>query len=135
MPMTLEISRKTLLDTEIRRAEEQALVVLRGELDLSTASQLFNQLAELSRAGVRHVALDLGDLAFTDSTGLSVIVAEHKRVESLGGELIIFSPQPNVRRLFEVSGLSEYLTIRPATDASSGRTNPGRHVTAEDELA
>jgi anti-anti-sigma factor len=42
-----------------------------------------------------------------------VIVAEHKRVESMGGELIIFSPRPRVRKVLEVTGLGNYLNIRP----------------------
>jgi anti-anti-sigma factor len=103
------------LETEIRKvAQQHALVMLDGELDASTVHLLYEQLAALAREGTMHVALNLAELDFIDSTGLSVIVAEHKRVEAMGGELIVFSPRPNVRRLLELTGLDEYLNVRPA---------------------
>jgi anti-anti-sigma regulatory factor len=60
-----------------------------------------------------HVALSLAELDFIDSPDLSVLVPEHKRTESMGGELIIFSPRPRVRKVFEATGLDEYFNIRP----------------------
>jgi stage II sporulation protein AA (anti-sigma F factor antagonist) len=48
-----------------------------------------------------------------DSTGLSVIIAEHKRTTSLGGELVIHSPQEPIRKLFEMTGLFGLLDIVP----------------------
>jgi anti-anti-sigma factor len=111
--VALEIRRNALLSPEVRRAENYALVVLSGELDTSTAGQLYEQLAELTRDGVIHVALDLSGLEFMDSTGLSVIIAEHKRTNASGGELVILSPQSPVRRLFDITGLMGVLQIHP----------------------
>jgi anti-sigma B factor antagonist len=110
--VALEIRRNALLSPEIQRDEHQALVLLSGELDASTAGQLYEQLAELTRDGVVHVALDLSALEFMDSTGLSVVIAEHKRTTASGGELVVVSPQTQVLRLFEITGLTEILHIR-----------------------
>ena len=105
--------------------------MLDGELDTATAAQLFEMFAELAREGIKHVALNLAELEFIDSTGISVVVAEHKRVDSMGGELIIFSPRPRVRKVLEVTGLGNYLNIRPGKrDASLGRDDPEQHGTA-----
>ncbi len=112
--MVLAVSRSIGLDADIRTAEQHGLVMLAGELDAATAGQLFDTLAELAREGVIHVSLNLAELDFIDSTGISVLVAEHKRAESMGGELIIFSPRPRVRKIFEVTGLGEYFNLRPA---------------------
>jgi anti-sigma B factor antagonist len=88
-------------------------MTLEGDLDLSTAAQLYERLDELARAGFNHVALDLSDLQFLDSTGLSVLLTEHKRAESVGGELVILSPTRKVRRVLQITGLDSYLNIRP----------------------
>jgi anti-anti-sigma factor len=129
--LTLLVSREKSLDTEIRQVEHHALVMLDGELDTATAAQLFEMFAELAREGIKHVALNLAELDFIDSTGISVVVAEHKRVESMGGELIIFSPRPRVRKVLEVTGLGNYLNIRPGKrDAPLGRDDPEQHGTA-----
>jgi anti-anti-sigma factor len=111
--MALEIRRSAPLITEIRGSKGHALVFLTGELDVSTAGGLYEELARLSRDGVVHVALDLSDLEFIDSTGISVIIAEHKRTASAGGELIILTPHRNVRRVFEVAGLMDVLDVVP----------------------
>jgi anti-anti-sigma factor len=111
----LRISRNDeILETEIRKAPpEHALIMLAGELDASNVSRLYEEFADLARAGIRHISLNLAELEFVDSTGLSAIIAAHKRAVKLGGELIIFSPQPQIRNLFAVSGIDDYLNIRP----------------------
>jgi anti-anti-sigma factor len=118
--MTLDIRRSAPLLTEIRGAQSHALVLLTGELDISTAGGLYEELAGLSHEGVVRVALDLTDLEFIDSTGISVIIAEHKRTASAGGELIILTPHNNVRRVFEVAGLMEVLDVLPTEAPGKG---------------
>jgi anti-anti-sigma factor len=111
---TLRNSQKTILESEVRTVPpEHALVMLAGELDISNVSHLSEILSELTQKGMRHIALNLAELDFADSTGLSAIMAGHTRAEMLGGELIIFSPQPAVRRLFTVCGVDRHLNIRP----------------------
>lgn len=119
--MALDVRRSAPLSTEIRGSKGHALVILAGELDVSTAGGLYEELAALTREGVIHVALDLTELEFIDSTGISVLIAEHKRTASAGGELIILTPHHNVRRVFEVAGLIDVLDILPP-QASNGRT-------------
>jgi anti-sigma B factor antagonist len=108
------VARKELLEIEIRRAPPHALVMIAGELDTSNVSQLYQHLAELAREGICHVALNLAELEFIDSTGISAFVAAHKRTIERGGELILFSPRPPVRRTFEVAGVEAFLNIRPS---------------------
>jgi anti-sigma B factor antagonist len=55
-------------------------------------------------------------VTFMDSTGLAVIVTEHKRMRHSDGTLTIFSPPSSVRRLFEITGLTTVLDIVPATE-------------------
>ncbi|HUE06855.1 MAG TPA: STAS domain-containing protein [Acidimicrobiales bacterium] len=119
--MALDIRRSVPLITEIRGSEGHALVLLTGELDVSTAGGLYQEFAQLNRDGVVHVALDLTGLEFIDSTGISAIIAEHKRTASAGGELIILTPHRNVRRVFEVAGLMDVLNVLPP-DSSGDAT-------------
>ena len=73
-----------------------------------------------------HVALDLTALEFIDSTGISVLIAEHKRTASAGGELIILTPHRHVRRVFEVSGLMDVLRRPAAEIAERDAARPSR---------
>jgi anti-anti-sigma factor len=118
--MTLEVRRGAPFTTEIRGSKGHALVILRGELDVSTAGQLYEELATLNREGANHVALDLTALEFIDSTGISVLIAEHKRTASAGGELVILTPHRQARRVFEVSGLMGVLHVLPPENPEKG---------------
>ena len=82
-----------------------------GELDLATASLLEEQLHELRSAGFRHVVLDLRELTFIDSSGIRVIVAEHRWAESTGHEFSLVSGPPAVQRALEVCGLLGLLHV------------------------
>jgi anti-anti-sigma factor len=104
------------LEIDVQNSEERTLVTLSGDLDASTASSLYDALSELEVENVRHVVIDLAKVTFMDSTGLAVIVTEHKRLKHSDGSLTIFSPPSSVRRLFEITGLTTLLDIVPANE-------------------
>ncbi|MDQ4069670.1 MAG: STAS domain-containing protein [Actinomycetota bacterium] len=84
---------------------------LLGELDMSTAPQLRDELARLASGGASVVTLDLSDLAFIDSTGLSVLITALKRLRQQGGDLTLRSPTPGTRKVLEITGLTQVFSI------------------------
>src|SRR5580693_5391653 len=69
----------------VRRAGREAFVDLSGELDLASAPQLRELLVTmLIEDGPSRLVIDLSDLVYLDSTGLSVLVTAHKRASSTG---------------------------------------------------
>ena len=86
-------------------------VHLRGELDLSTAPRLREELLRLSSDGATAVTVDLSELEFVDSTGLSVLITALKRLREKGGDMELRSPNPGTRRVLEITGLTEVFAI------------------------
>ena len=80
------------------------LVSFRGELDLSTATGLVDWLVEISGS---KIVIDLSELTFMDSSGIAVFV---QAKNELGDSVVLTRPQPNVKRLFEITGLSDLFT-------------------------
>ena len=101
---------------QVIQSPDVVIFRLRGELDLATSPQLRHELAERTKPGVSKVVLDLSELSFMDSVGLSILVAEHKKVTELGGTLVIQNPATRVHRLIEISGLTQYLNIESDGD-------------------
>jgi anti-anti-sigma factor len=101
------------LQITVSQMEDRTLIVVAGELDALTVPFLREMFVEVLGAGARDVVLDIGLLKFVDSTGLALFLTIHKKLEVDGHKLVIFSPTPMARRLFEVTGLTEFLSIQP----------------------
>jgi len=89
--------------------EGLTVVLLSGELDLSTAPVLRECLERLSSAVGRTVLMDLTNLTFVDSSGISALIMGCKRTRAQGGSFSLISPQPTVRRVLQMQGVFEYL--------------------------
>lgn len=112
----MDSNKRDPLEIEVQQSKSRTLVMIAGELDASTASYLYDALSDLELADAHNVVLDLAKVTFMDSTGLSVIVTEHKRLNHVNGTLTIFSPPSSIRRLFEITGLTATLDIVPANE-------------------
>ncbi len=85
-----------------------AVVSVTGEVDLATAPQLEQALgAALAEPGVTGVRVDLSGVEFMDSAGLRVLVAALRKAEDAGVGLELHAPHERVRRIIEITGLSE----------------------------
>lgn len=80
------------------------LVSLHGELDISSAVGLLDWLLEISGS---TLIIDLSGVSFMDSSGIRVMVQAKNK---MGDALVLTRPQRNVRLVFEVSGLDDWLT-------------------------
>lgn len=92
-------------------AEPAYEIQLLGELDMSTAPQLREELARLASDGATQVTVDLSELQFVDSTGLSVLIGGLKRLREQGGDMALRSPTPGTRRVLEITGLTQVFSI------------------------
>ena len=78
-----------------------------GEIDAHTAPLLS---AAIDAAGPQ-VELDLSGVEFVDSSGLRVLIDAHQRLADSGGKLQLVALSEPVRRLLEISGVSDYLGV------------------------
>jgi anti-sigma B factor antagonist len=82
-----------------------------GEVDLSTAPAMRARIDELIRDGARSLAVDLADVGFMDSSGLSVLVSAMKRMEGADGRLAIVCARDPVLKVFTITGLDRVFAI------------------------
>jgi anti-sigma B factor antagonist len=103
---------------EVERAPSgQHVFRVNGELDHATAPDLRDPLNEAIENGARSILIDLTDCTFIDSTGLSVIVHSRSRVvEEHNGRLELCCPDPQIKRLLEITGIEEAFGIFATVD-------------------
>ena len=88
-----------------------ARVAVRGEIDIASSDELRTALLGLSDQGVVEVTVDLGELAFIDSTGLGALIRVLKHYRERGGDLRLASPTKPVTKVLEITGLDKLFVI------------------------
>lgn len=92
--------------------EDVLIVRLSGELDHHEAEELRNKWKDMIyKNSVKHIILNLESVTFMDSSGLGVVLGRYKEVLQLGGEMVVCSISPPVKRLFEMSGLFKIVRL------------------------
>ncbi|WP_213010817.1 STAS domain-containing protein [Paractinoplanes toevensis] len=93
-----------------------AVLHLKGELDAETSAKLRSTLADLLERPVPRIVVDLTDLKFCDSVGLSAFITSKQVITARGGWLSFAGANPFLVRLLETVGLSRYFAIFPEVD-------------------
>ena len=96
---------------EVVNANGRAIVSLRGEIDMSCGPALRAALSA-ARQGSPDVIVDLSGVTFMDSTGLHALIGAYHHAPE-GGSLGVVGPTSAVRRVFDITGLSELLLLEP----------------------
>jgi anti-anti-sigma factor len=93
----------------IRRDKAGGVVLaLSGELDVVSAPELERRVTA-ALAEHAHVTLDLSDLTFVDSAGVSVLIKAKQDAEANGRTLVLGRPTEQVYRVFALVGLAGWL--------------------------
>jgi anti-sigma B factor antagonist len=107
------------LTVEVRTEGIHHVLTVTGELDLATAPEL----GEVTRGLLdvaSHIVIDLDQVGFIDSTGLSVLVATYRRVTSQGGSMVLVCNSTPCMRVMEMTGLSRVFTFCASTADAVG---------------
>lgn len=82
-----------------------------GELDLATSPGLEEELDRVAAEAVPLIIVDLAELEFMDSTGLSVLVRAHQRAEEAGQRFGLVNSSQQVQRLLTLTGVKDRLVL------------------------
>jgi anti-anti-sigma factor len=107
-------------DVTIEQHAGAVHVVLTGELDISTAQRLEDDLRRVESEQPELIALDLQRLTFMDSTGLRLLISADARAREDRRRLVIVQGNEMVQRVMRLTRLDERLTIVPDPGALAG---------------
>lgn len=89
------------------------LKVLEEKIDSRIAPQLKTEFVNLVTQGARNLILNLEEVKYVDSSGLSSILVANRSCSGAGGVLVITGVNPHVSKLFQISQLTTVLNILP----------------------
>ena len=88
-------------------------IKLDGELDLVSAHE-FRETVDRAMEEMmsKNLIIDLNRVTFIDSSGLGVILGRFRKIKANSGEMVIFGPTANIRRItFQASASVQQIGI------------------------
>jgi anti-sigma B factor antagonist len=85
------------------------VISVSGELDISNADTLEATVALLAAERPDGLIFELSGLRFMDSAGIAVLLGAAAKVNAVH----VRDPSPAVRRVVELTGLADVLTVEP----------------------
>lgn len=103
-----------------------SIVSVSGEVDVATAPAVRDCLHQVIERDPGPVIADLVGVTFIDSTGLGVLIGAHRQCADSGRPLRVVVAEPRIRKVFEITGLTELFPILPSLDLAMAGGEAGR---------
>ena len=92
-----------------QQAPDVFRVALGGELDVSKAYSMDEELRTIERLQPSVIVLDLRELRFLDSSGLARVIAAHRRASKGDWRFCVVRGCPTVQRILALAALDRSL--------------------------
>jgi anti-sigma B factor antagonist len=99
------------MEFKTRSQENVQILQFSGSLDSSTVNEARPWLLNATGRHPARVVVDLSQVEFLDSTGLSVLVESKRRALENDGDLLLCGLRQPVRMVFELTRLDRFFEI------------------------
>ncbi|NLN77067.1 MAG: STAS domain-containing protein [Armatimonadetes bacterium] len=87
------------------------IIDLSGEVDAYTSARFREAMIELIEGGSASLIISLLKVDYIDSSGLGALVGGLKRSTENGGRIVLLCNNPQIRKVFEITGLEKVFPI------------------------
>ncbi|MBE7012331.1 MAG: anti-sigma F factor antagonist [Ruminococcaceae bacterium] len=101
------------MNVRLEYASGTLIAKISGEIDHHTTNHLREVLdRELIEKSIKNLILDFNEVSFMDSSGIGVIVGRYKKIDALGGKMMIIRTSEQVDKILELSGIKKILSCK-----------------------
>ena len=94
-------------------ASNVAVLDLRGQLDALAGEALDSAYAQASRPGLQALLLNLSEVEYINSTGITLLLGLIMRTSKAGHRLLAFGLSAHYTKIFHMTRLSDYIGLFP----------------------
>lgn len=99
------------MKVEILKTKKRLDVLVEGKLDALTAPELEERLMP-ALADIQTLIFDFSELKTISSAGLRVLLTAVKRMDDLGGNMVIKNASDDVKKVFMLTGFIKVLNVQ-----------------------
>lgn len=82
------------------------------ELDHNVAEAIRKEAdVQMMQESVENIVFDFSKTQFMDSSGIGLIVGRYKKIQCLGGEVLVVHASRRIQQMFYMAGLKEFVHI------------------------
>jgi anti-anti-sigma factor len=108
-----------LTQVEIEQRDDVVVARLTGELDISMAESTGRKIAEAVPSSARGLIVDMSELDFMDSSGVSMLFGLARQVGSHRQQLVVVAPAGRpVSRVLQIVEFGRAAPVREDLDAA-----------------
>jgi len=97
--------------------EKYVLIILEEKkLNSLISPKLKSEMILMNTEGIRNIILDLSQVLYSDSSGLSSLLVGHRLCKNSAGSFIISGLSESVERLINISQLQDVLSITQSVE-------------------
>ena len=100
----------------VRKDREVPVLDLSGEVDAYTSARFREALLDLVDNGSASVIISMENVEYIDSSGLGALVGGLKRVSERSGKIVLVCNNPQIRKVFEITGLEKVFPLYDSED-------------------
>jgi anti-sigma B factor antagonist len=89
-----------------------AVVGVKGEVDMRTSPELRKYLLPMAKGPAPHVAVDLSEVRYIDSSGIATLIECLKNVSHQGGRFLLVGVNDDIYPVFELAHLLNVFDLR-----------------------
>ncbi len=109
----------TDLEITIKNEGDITIIDLAGEVDAYTSSRFREVMLQAIEDGVPNLIVKMVNVEYIDSSGLGALVGGLKRVSEKNGKIVVVSDSPQVKKVFEITGLEKVFKLFDNEEAAS----------------
>ena len=92
-------------------------------VDITNSGELRDTMLAQIEEGARTIVVDLSAVRYVDSSGLSSMVNVATTVEKNNGHIVLCGLDPSVRKVLEMTRLTEYFQITEDLESAVAKAN------------
>ncbi len=119
------------MDIGVTRSGDGLILTLRGEFDLKTAPEFVRTVDEMQSEEISRVVVDLGGVAFIDSSGLGALLGRYRELSSRGVSFSLAAPSHTVREVLGIAGVSRVMDVYPEVQSALRETEEASRLDDE----
>lgn len=114
-------------EAQVRDLDGLVVLALHGDVDAAADEELDTSYRQATASDPQRLLLNFGEVSYINSTGIALIVGLLAEARGSGRTILACGLTDHYREIFEITRISDFVTIVDDEQAAISATEGGRH--------